>query len=616
MCGIVGYAGHRSAVPVLIKGLEHLEYRGYDSAGLACLDQSGALSIVKEKGKLESLKRALTGLKLSSHLGIGHTRWATHGEPSRVNAHPHLDGKSKIALVHNGIIENYSELKAQLRKEGCRFVSQTDTEVAAQLIGKYYEKGNFEKAFKKALPRLRGFFAFVALAKDHPGKIFAFKRSNPLVIGLGENENFIASDVPALLPYTKQVIYMEDDEYAVLTAEKVELFSMVTGKSVFRKPATIRWSVSEACKTGYPHFMLKEIYEQPQVVRGLVHSRIKNGKIVFDTLNPAFLRGLKKIKKIHFVSCGTAYHAGLIGNYMMGECVKLPVEATVSSEFRYEDPAVDKEDLVILVTQSGETADTLAALREAKAKGATTLAIVNVVGSTIAREADSVIYTNAGPEIGVASTKAYLAQLVTIALFSIYFGMIHPRKKPGLTRERANQLLRGFLKLPGAVEKVLKQDKRIRDCARLFRSTKNFLYLGRGYNFPNALEGALKLKEISYAHAHGYAAGEMKHGPIALIDKTQPVICLCHFKSKTYDKMLSNIEEIRARKGRVISVGTAGDVQLQKISERVFFTPDTDEMFSPILTAIPLQLFAYHMAVLNNRDVDQPRNLAKSVTVE
>ncbi len=613
MCGIVGYVGNRNAPPILIKGLEHLEYRGYDSAGIACLNhQRGSLFVVKEKGKLSALKQQLEGFDLNSNIGIGHTRWATHGPPSRVNAHPHVDSFNRIALIHNGIVENYASLKEELRRDGFKFKSETDTEVAVNLISSYYKKANLVEAFQKAVKRLEGFFAFVVMSKEEPNKLLVFKRSNPLVIGLGHGENFAASDVPALLPYTNRVIYLEDDEYAILTPEKVELFSAKTGAPIKRQPVEIRWSVAQAQKGGYPHFMLKEIFEQPQVLQETIVKRIdKKGKIYFDTINRKIDRKLRKIKKIFLVSCGTAYHAGLVGNYMMGQYVRLPVEATVSSEFRYEDPIVGPGDLVILITQSGETADTLAALREAKSKGALTLAIVNVVGSTIAREADAVIYTHAGPEIGVASTKAYLAQLATLALFTFYFGNL--RKQ--ILEKDLTGLIREFKKLPQACAKILKQAPLVEKCARKHYHRRNFLYLGRGYNFPTALEGALKLKEISYCHAHGYAAGEMKHGPIALIDHEQPVICIAP-EAKTYGKMISNIEEIRAREGIVISIGTELDKTLPKLSATFFAIPKSPEVLSPLLTVIPLQLFAYKVAVLNGRDVDQPRNLAKSVTVE
>lgn len=616
MCGIVGYTGYRNAVPVLLDGLGRLEYRGYDSAGIACLNHGGQhLFVVKEKGKLSRLKEELHRHTVSAELGIGHTRWATHGEPSRTNAHPHMDSSGRVAIVHNGIVENYASLKKKLIRQGSRFASQTDTEVAANLIGSYYRKGNLLEAVRKAVKELRGYFAFVAIAQDEPGKMVVFKRSNPLVIGLGKGENFVASDVTPLLPYTRRVIYLEDDEFAEITPHQVRLFS-IAGKAIKRAPVVVRWNISKAQKSGYPHFMLKEIYEQPSVVKSILASHVKNGKILFESIHGKFAKRLKQIEKVHFVSCGTAYHAGLVGNYMLGECLNLPVEATVSSEFRYEDPSVDEKDLVVLITQSGETADTLAALREAKEKGALTLAIVNVVGSTIAREADCVIYTHAGPEIGVASTKAYLAQLTVIALFSLYLAGVHLKRKKQLTVRKAKGLLREILRLPVQIRAALHQERAVHLCAKELRRDQHFLYLGRGYNFPNALEGALKLKEITYAHAHGYPAGEMKHGPIALIDHRQPVICICPRSSKTYEKMLSNIEEIKAREGIIISIATKGDKTVAGLSKRTFFVPDTPEMFTPVLTALPLQLLAYHVAVLKGRDVDQPRNLAKSVTVE
>lgn len=613
MCGIVGYIGNQNALPILLKGLEHLEYRGYDSAGVACLNhQKDSLFVIKEKGKLSALKEQLKGIHLLSSVGIGHTRWATHGEPSRVNAHPHTDPHNRIALIHNGIIENYSSLKSELRRKGMRFRSETDTEVAVHLIANYYKKGNLIEAFRKAVNKMHGFFAFVILSKDEPRQLLAFKRSNPLAIGLGDGENFIASDVTAFLPYTNRVIYLEDDEFAVVTPEKVTIISLKSGRVVPRKPSIIRWSISQAQKAGYPHFMLKEIFEQPRVLEEIITKRLGKGEnIFFDNLPKFVNRRLKKIQKIYLVSCGTAYHAGLVGNYMLGKYVRVPVEATVSSEFRYEDPVVGPKDLVILITQSGETADTLAALRLAKDRKALTLAVVNVVGSTIAREADAVIYTQAGPEIGVASTKAYTAQLATLIFFTFYLGKL----RKTISGEELSKLIREFRKVPAAATEVLKQAKAIEVCARKHYHRRNFLYLGRGYNFPTALEGALKLKEISYAHAHGYAAGEMKHGPIALIDHEQPVICIAP-ESKTYEKMISNIEEIRAREGIVIVIGTAGDKNLVRLADEFFTIPRTSEIFSPILTVLVLQLFAYKIAVLNGRDVDQPRNLAKSVTVE
>lgn len=613
MCGIVGYIGPKKALPILITSLERLEYRGYDSSGIACLsEKDSGVYTIKEQGKLGRLKSKLNGASLDGHVGIGHTRWATHGEPSERNAHPHQDCSRKFALVHNGIIENYAELKHELQKKGHHFRSETDTEIAVHLIEEYFKPcRNVFEAFQKAVLRMEGFFAFVLISSHDPEAIYVFKRSNPLVIGVGSKENFVASDAPAILSYTNRMIYLDDNEMARVTADRVEVFRLGEKKPRRKPVIRIKWNMRQAEKGGFPHFMLKEIHEQPQVVDTILKERLRGNRIFFDSINRKTEKRLSKISKIHLVSCGTAYHAGLVGKYMLSECARLPVDASVSSEFRYEDPVVGERDLVIFITQSGETADTLAALREAKAKKAFTLAIVNVVGSTIAREADCVIYTHAGPEIGVASTKAYLAQLTVLALFALYFGKLRGKLSGGQIRESMVWLL----KLPRQIEETLRQDKAVKQCARKLYTKRNFLYLGRGYNFPNALEGALKLKEITYAHAHGYAAGEMKHGPIALIDSEQPVICISP-ASKTYEKMISNIQEIKARKGIVVSVATAGDQTIKKLSRFLFSIPETKEMLSSILAVIPLQLFAYYVAVFNKRDVDQPRNLAKSVTVE
>jgi glucosamine--fructose-6-phosphate aminotransferase (isomerizing) len=614
MCGIVGYVGYRNAVPVLMDGLERLEYRGYDSAGVACVGhQKGGLSVIKEKGKLGVLREKLRDFTIEAHIGIGHTRWATHGEPSRANAHPHVDASGEVVLVHNGIVENYALIKSALQKQKVRFLSQTDTEVGVNLIGSYYRKSQkLFDAVKRAVSELHGYFAFVLFSKEDPGTLIAYKRSNPLVIGIGQGENFIASDVTALLPYTRQVIYLEDDDLAAITAKEISIYSLKTRSWVKRQATTVLWDVSQAQKQGFPHFMLKEMYEQPEVLKNILAKRIqRDGEIFFDTLDKKFQKKLRKVERVSMISCGTAYHAGLVGSIAMEQYARVPCQTQVSSEFRYGDPILNSKDLVVLITQSGETADTLAALREAKAKGALTLAIVNVVGSTIAREADAVIYTHAGPEIGVASTKAYMAQLATLLLFAFYMARIG--KKTPLAELKT--LLREFKKTPEYCAKVLKEIKKFDRCAQKHATRRNFLYLGRGCNYPNALEGALKLKEISYAHAHGYAAGEMKHGPIALIDHEQPVICIAP-DSLTYDKMISNIQEIRARDGIVIAIGTEGRKDLEKMADDFFAVPKVPEILSPLLTVIPLQFFAYKMAVLNGRDVDQPRNLAKSVTVE
>lgn len=614
MCGIVGYVGYRNTVPVLIEGLERLEYRGYDSAGIACVGhQRNGLSLIKEKGKLGVLKEKLGDFTLEAHIGIGHTRWATHGEPSRANAHPHVDVTGKIALVHNGILENYAGIKTALQKKKVRFLSQTDTEVGVNLISSYYRKtSKLFDAVKRAVSELHGFFAIVLFSKEDPDTLIAYKRSNPLVIGLGRGENFVASDVTALLSYTRQVIYLEDEDLAMITAKEVSVYSLKTRSWVKRYPTTVHWDVSQAQKQGFPHFMLKEMYEQPEVLKNILTKRLqKHGDIFFDTLNKKFQRRLRKIERVSMISCGTAYHSGLVGSMAIEQHLRIPCHAQVSSEFRYSNPILNSKDLVVLITQSGETADTLAALREARAKGAATLAVVNVVGSSIAREADAVIYTHAGPEIGVASTKAYIAQLTTLLLLDLY--MAKARKAISLADLKS--LLREFKKMPEQCTKVLKEIKKFERCAQKHFTRRNFLYLGRGYNYPTALEGALKLKEISYAHAHGYAAGEMKHGPIALVDHEQPVICIAP-DSLAYDKMISNIQEIRARDGIVIAIGTEGRKDLEKMSDDFFAIPKVPEILSPLLTVIPLQFFAYKIASLNGRDVDQPRNLAKSVTVE
>ena len=614
MCGIIGYVGYRNTVPVLITGLERLEYRGYDSAGIACVDhQKDGLILIKEKGKLGVLKEKLGDFAIEAHIGIGHTRWATHGEPSRANAHPHVDASGKIALVHNGILENYAAVKSILQKKRVRFLSQTDTEVGVNLIGAYYRKtGKLFDAVKRAVQELHGYFAFVLFSKEDPETLIAYKRSNPLVIGLGQGENFVASDVTALIPYTRQVIYLEDEDLAVITAQKISVYSLKTKAWVKRHPTTVHWDVSQAQKQGFPHFMLKEMYEQPEVLKNILTKRAPGaGEIFFDTLDKKFQKRLREIERVSMISCGTAYHAGLVGAIALEQYTRLPCRTQVSSEFRYGDPILNSKDLVVLITQSGETADTLAALREAKAKGAATLAVVNVVGSTIAREADAVIYTHAGPEIGVASTKAYIAQLATLLLLAFYMAKIRKTIAPADLKE----LLREFKKMPQHCARVLKEIKKFESCAEKHYTRRNFLYLGRGCNYPTALEGALKLKEISYAHAHGYAAGEMKHGPIALIDHEQPVICIAP-ESKTYDKMISNVQEILARDGIVIAIGTDGQKDLKKMADDFFAIPRVPEILSAILTVIPLQFLAYKIAVLNGRDVDQPRNLAKSVTVE
>lgn len=609
MCGIVGYIGQKQAQPILLEGLKRLEYRGYDSAGMATIVKD-KVSIRKQKGKIVVLEQLLKGRPLKGVIGVSHSRWATHGIPSQRNAHPHTDCKEKIAIVHNGIIENYELLKEQLIKEGHTFKSETDTEVIAHLIEKFY-KDDLEAAVRAGLKLLKGSFALGIISSYHPDKLIAARLGSPLVVGLGSGENYIASDTPALLKFTKEVIFVEDNEVAVLTQDSVRITNL-DGKRIKRPPARISWDVSQAEKSGFPHFMLKEIHEQPSVLEGILSHRIskKQDSVYFEELNLPE-EALLRAKNISIIACGTAYHAGYTGKYIFENLIGMPVEVDLSSEFRYRNPAVGKETLAIAISQSGETADTIASIREAKRRGARVLSIVNVLGSTITRESDGVIYTHAGPEIGVASTKAYTAQLCILYLFGIYFALLKKR----MSKQKAKALLLEMAKLPQKASGILKDQKTIlRICANHY-DKKCFLYLGRNLNFPNALEGALKLKEISYIHAEGYGAGEMKHGPIALIDKTMPVVCIAS-ASSVYDKMVSNIQEVKTRGGIVITIATEGDRRIKDHSDYVISIPPTDELFSPVLTALPLQLLAYHIAVKNRRDVDQPRNLAKSVTVE
>jgi glucosamine--fructose-6-phosphate aminotransferase (isomerizing) len=620
MCGIVGYVGQRDAVEVLIKGLQRLEYRGYDSAGIAVFNGSGGIDHRKKNGKVKELLTALQESPLSGTAGISHTRWSTHGVPSDANAHPHFNSSENIALVHNGIIENFQELKDALIMEGCRFRSETDTEVIAHLIGKFYA-GDIEEAVRKALKELHGSYAICVMHKDEPHRIIGARLDSPLVVGIGKGENFLASDIPAMLEYTREIIYVENGEIINITPEKAEIRDL-DGNTVKKKITTIDWDITQAEKGGFPHFMLKEIYEQPDVVQKIINTRAPKGTIHFDELKIAE-EDLLKVRNIAMVACGTAYHAGLVGKYMLEECARIPVWSDTSSEFRYRDPIVNKDTLMIVISQSGETADTLAALREAKRRGAKVLAICNVLGSSIARESDGVIFTHAGPEIAVASTKAYTAQLATLYLLTIYMGKL----KGALSRDKAKELLNELKGVPNVLREVLRKYKiegnEIAHYAKDFKQyyekshTKSFfLYLARNINYPNALEGALKLKEISYISAEGYPAGEMKHGPIALIDENPWVVCIAT-QSKTYDKMRSNIQEVKARGGIVVAVVTSGDEHLKSLGlNYVIDVPPINELFSPIIIAVPLQLLAYYVALEFGYDIDQPRNLAKSVTVE
>jgi len=610
MCGIVGYVGHRDALSVIVPGLHRLEYRGYDSAGIATVND-GTLDVRKTAGKISALETLIGSDRPAGTLGIGHTRWATHGRPTDANAHPHVDCRSTLAVVHNGIIENYRELRRTLAAEGHRFRSQTDTEVIAHLIERHLTD-DLADAVRRAARDLHGAYAVACISADAPGTLVAFRRgSSPLVVGYGQGEMFIASDVPALLGKTHEVLVLEDGDLVVLTANGISVSSL-DGAPVRRSPLVVDADSEAAEKSGYPHFMLKEIFEQPEAVRNTMRERV-------DTEAPDIRipelgltnRDLAGLNRLCFVACGTSWHAALVGKYLVEEFARLPVEVDIASEFRYRRPVVDGRVLTVPISQSGETADTLAALQEAMARGSRAVAICNVVGSSLAREADGVVYTRAGVEIGVASTKAFTAQLVAVTLLALKLGLARGFAEPALVR----QVLKGLVELPDLLSVVLEQSEVIRGVAERLADRGHFLYLGRGLNFPLALEGALKLKEISYVHAEGYAAGEMKHGPIALVDRHMPVVAIAP-RGTTYEKMTSNIEEIRARDGVVVAVATTGDDEISSKADFVISVPSTLEWLQPLLITVPLQLLAYHVGVLRGCDVDQPRNLAKSVTVE
>lgn len=612
MCGIVGYVGRRNAVPLLLEGLRRLEYRGYDSAGVAFIE-NGNVVLKKTVGKLKNLESILGNSFFNSHVGVGHTRWATHGKPSDVNSHPHCDCTGKIVVVHNGIIENYSLLKKSLITEGHTLLSETDTEVIAHLIERYLNNGNLLQAVKTTLNELKGTYALAIMSSADPNKIVAVRKGSPLVIGKGKEEYFLASDVPAVLTCTKDAIFLNEDEMVILDKNNgIEIVNLENGYHREAKIYQIPWDSKHAEKGGFPHFMLKEIYEQPEAIR-----RTYSGKIIINRDETEWEEinlsneEIRKISKIFIVSCGTSWHASLVGKFIIETLVKIPVEVDLASEFRYKDVIMDKTTLTIGVTQSGETADTLEAMRKAKKVCYKVLAICNVVGSSATREADGVIYTHAGPEIGVASTKAFTSQLVALYLFALYLSNIR-----GLIDiPQFNKLMNKLTSIPEKIEKILEDVKRIEHLANLYWKRNSFFFLGRGNMYPIALEGALKLKEISYLHAEGYAGGEMKHGPIALVDKNMVVISLIP-NNFIYEKMLSNIEEIKARDGLVIAFASKGDRAIKDNSNHVFFVPNTDEMLTPILFTIPLQLLAYHIARKRGCDIDQPRNLAKSVTVE
>ena len=608
MCGIVGYVGPRQSLPILLEGLRRLEYRGYGSAGVAILN-GGGLRVEKTAGKIARLEELVNATRPTGTLGIAHTRWATHGEPNTVNAHPHVDCKGRIAVVHNGIIENYATLKTKLMQEGHRFTTDTDTEVIAHLIEKFYD-GNLERAVAAAVRLLTGTYGIAVLSKDDPGKIVGAKNGSPLVVGVCDSENILASDVSAVIRHTNQVVYLDDGEMVVLTAAGIHT-TTIREETVSKRIETVDWDLEMIEKAGFPHFMLKEIFEQPQSLRNTLRGRLllEEGTARLGGLNMTAAE-LRSIKRVVITACGTSWHAALIAEYLIEELARIPVEVEYASEFRYRNPILEPGTVVVAISQSGETADTLAAMREAKRKGARVLGVCNVVGSTIARESDGGVYIHAGPEIGVASTKAFTSQVAALALLTLYLGRLGE-----LSPEVGAELTRELGLIPEKIERILARSEAIRSIARACAHHNNFLYLGRGVNFPVALEGALKLKEISYIHAEGYPAAEMKHGPIALIDANMPVVFICA-QDSAYEKVLNNMEEVRARKGKIIAVASEGDTHVATKADHVLFIPHTIGPLTPLLAAIPLQLLAYYIAVERGCDVDQPRNLAKSVTVE
>jgi len=610
MCGIVGYIGEKQASPVLLAGLKKLEYRGYDSSGIGVItNDDGKMLLYKTRGKIKDLQALLESHPIpASSIGISHTRWATHGVPNKVNAHPHADCTGKILVVHNGIVENFEELKKELQRKGHKFASETDTEVVSHLVEENYQ-GDLLAAVRKTIKRLRGAFALGIISVDHPDTLIAARVGSPLIVGLGKNENFIASDAPAILEHTRKIIYLKDGQLAVLRRNKVDI-STFAGKPVKPKVDTVTFKIDAVQKQGYAHFMLKEIHEQPEVLRQMLQKRLKGEKLYLEGLGLND-RQLKSVDQIIIVACGTAYHAGLVGKYIIESLSGVRVSTDVSSEFRYRQPIIGKKTLVMAISQSGETADTLAAVREAKAKGAKVISICNVLGSSLARESDGVLYTYAGPEIGVASTKAYTAQLCMLYLIALKLASL---KNVVSSRER-HALVKQLRNVPALYEKILRNKSAVAEVAKANSHFGCFLFLGRNVNFPSALEGALKLKEISYIPAEGYAAGEMKHGPIALIDEYRAVVCVAP-QSPIYEKMVSNMQEIRARQGNIIAIATEGDKTISHHAQQTIYVPVTHELLTPLLVAIPLQLLAYYIAVKLGCDVDQPRNLAKSVTVE
>lgn len=608
MCGIIGYIGNKEALPVLIQGLEKLEYRGYDSAGVAVLNKGNKINIQKCKGRIEYLKQIIKESELKGTIGLGHTRWATHGRPNEANAHPHFSKKHEIVVVHNGIIENYLEIKERLINDGCKFISETDTEVLPHLIKKNYHE-NLTEAVRKSLKEVKGSYALGIVSNKEPDRIVVSRCGSPLVIGIGNDEMYIASDIPALLNYTKKVIFLGENEIATIGKNFVNIINL-EGKEVKKEIVEIDWDSEMAEKSGYKHFMLKEIFQQPLVIKNNLSKYIDQSGVNLKDINMSE-KMIEKIKKIHIIACGTAFYASLLGKYFIEKLSGIPVEVDYASEFRYRTQIYNSDSLGIVVSQSGETADTIAAMRSFKKRSCPVFAIVNVIGSTISREADESIYINAGPEIGVASTKAFIGQVISLYLLAIFLG----KNKRVLSAENEKKLIQELMAIPQKIEMIFSKENIIKEIAEKYSKYQHFLYLGRDFNFPIALEGALKLKEISYIHAEAYTAGEMKHGPIALLDKKFPVVAICP-KDHVYNKMISNIKEVNARDAKIIAIASEGDKQIKNIVDEVIFIPTAEQTLYPLLSVIPLQLLAYYIADILGRDVDKPRNLAKSVTVE
>lgn len=606
MCGIFAYLGEREATNILLNGLRRLEYRGYDSAGITI--QSETLKTIKAKGRINVLADKVRKENLKGTIGIAHTRWATHGEPTTINAHPHQSCNQEISIVHNGVIENYQEIKTLLQKEGHIFKSETDTEVIAHLIEKFY-KGNLAKAIQQAVSLLEGAYG-IAVVSNEKEEIVGAKKGSPIILGIGKNEYFLSSDISAIADHTKKIITLEDNDIVTINKKGYSIKNL--GETTNRQEEEIEWNIEELEKKGYKHFMLKEINEQSETIANALRGRIEEANANTHLGLDLTEKQIKGFERIILLACGTSWHASLVGKYLLEQTLNIPVEVDYASEFRYRKPLVKETDLVIAISQSGETADTLAALKEAKRLGATTMGIVNVVGSAIAREAERGVYLHAGPEIGVASTKAFTSQITVLHLLAVYFG----RTRNSLTKEQAKKIIDELKTLPDKVAETLKLNSKIKQIASKYQDANNFLYLGRGINFPVALEGALKLKEISYIHAEGYPAAEMKHGPIALIDEKMPVVFIANKSTDTYEKVLANMEEVKARKGRIITIATEPDARIEKLSQHIIYVPKTSEKMTPIINTIPLQLLAYHLAVMKGNDVDRPRNLAKSVTVE